>query len=83
MKNLLYLIVMTVLALGMLFGFAFFISHKKGEWEKEYKRLPVIHGFLCSIAQFIVSYWWIIVIAAASACGIALWREKKRVNSDQ
>jgi type II secretory pathway component PulF len=83
MRNLLYFILMTVFALGLLFGFAFFINHKAKEWEEEYDPLPVMHSFLSSIARFITSYWWIIVIAAGGACGFTLWRRQKTVNSDQ
>jgi len=72
-----YVIIMTVAACAVMFGFAFYISHKADGWHREYRELPVMHRFVYSIARFIVSCWWGVLLAAAAACGITLWRGRR------
>lgn len=67
-----YIIIMSCLALAIFFGFALYMAHKAKAAEQENAELSAVQQTLFRLSSFILQYWWGVVALVGSACVIAL-----------
>jgi flagellar basal body-associated protein FliL len=70
--KIIYIIIMSCLALAIFFGFALFMSKKAKEWEEQEAELAPIHKVMLKLADIILQYWYGVVGVVVVACAIAL-----------